>query len=792
MKAAEPRLEDRLLEALVQGVEAEIGEGFFRSLVRTLAETLGVAYAFLSELTQGGTHFRTFALFARGAFVPNVEVPLDGTPCEAVLQGEWCFHPDRLQELFPRDTVLVDWRARSYGGVPMLDSKGRVVGHLAFVHDEPLADGAQALAVMRIFAKRAVAEIERLRVEQAFRESEERLASLVENATDGILSYDASGRIVVCNASAARILRSSEREVVGSSIWRFSTEEGRLATEAVIAQLERDPRARVYAGPEAGLRGTRADGTSYAFEATLSRGEARGQAFYTVIFRDLDERGVQERELAELRGRHERLREALRGSQALTASILESASDAILSFDEAGSIVFLNPSAARVLRVAAEATVGTSMWEFSTESGRPVVEAVLGELAKNPKARIFISEHDGVHVRRADGSTFPAESSVFRADLGGKTYYTTIFRDLDERSEEVKELARLRSQSEYLREELRQVHNFEEIVGRSPALAKLLGDVELVAGTETSVLIQGETGTGKELIARAIHARSRRAGHPLVKLNCAAIPAGLVESELFGHEKGAFTGATDRRVGRFELAAGGTLFLDEIGELPLETQAKLLRVLQEREFERVGSNRTQQADVRVIAATNRDLPAMVAAGRFRPDLFYRLSVFPVLLPPLRERPEDIPLLASFFIARQAPQIGRAARRLSERAAERLLAYAWPGNVRELENVIERALILASPEASELEVPEALLLTAPAAALRDPARPAAPARPAPDGDAEPPSLEEVERRHIEATLRAAGWKIEGAEGAARRLGLQPSTLRSRMKKLGIQRDARNGP
>jgi PAS domain S-box-containing protein len=612
-----------------------------------------------------------------------------------------------------------------------------------------------------------------------------RLASIVASATDGIISYDASGRIVLVNESAARTLRATVREIEGSSIWRFATEEGRRATEAVIQQLDRDPEVRFYAGPEAGLRGTRADGTTYAFEATLSRSEAGGEAIYTVIFRDLDERGEQARELAELRGQHARLQEELRDSQALTASILASASDAILSFDAEGTTVFLNPAAARMLRVRVEDALGTPMRRFSTPEGLPVVEAVLAELAKDPKRSLFIGEDQGVRVRRADGSVFLAESSVFRADLGGRTLYTTIFRDVDERRREAEEAARLRSQSEYLREELRQVHNFEEMVGRSPALAKLLGDVELVAATDTSVLIQGETGTGKELVARAIHARSRRASHPLVKLNCAAIPAGLVESELFGHERGAFTGATERRVGRFELAHGGTLFLDEIGELPLDTQGKLLRVLQEREFERVGSSRTLRADVRVIAATNRDLPTLVAAGRFRSDLFYRLNVFPVALPPLRARAEDVSLLASFFIARQAPQIGREARRLSPAAAERLLGYAWPGNVRELENVIERALILAPRDAVELDVPEALLLAAAPAAAQPPAPAARPAAAAAPGA--PPTLEEIERRHILATLRAAGGRVEGERGAAKRLGLQPSTLRSRMRRLGISRE-----
>ena len=611
-------------------------------------------------------------------------------------------------------------------------------------------------------------------------ESEAHVASIVASATDGIISYDASGRIVLCNESAARTLRGRVDEIVGTSIWRFSTAEGRAATEAVIQQLDRNRELRFYAGPEAGLLGTRLDGTTYAFEATLSRSEAGGRPLYTVIFRDLDERREQADELARLRSDREQLRTELRDSQALTASILESASDAIVSFDGEGTIVFLNPSAARMLRTEVPKALGSSMWSFSTEAGRPVVTAVLAGLAKSPRAHAFISEHDGVYVRRADGSVLLAESSVFQGDLAGSTYYTAIFRNVEERREQEREVAQLRRDSEVLREELRQVHNFEEIVGRSPALAKLLAEVELVAGTETSVLIQGESGTGKELVARAIHARSPRAARPLVKLNFAAIPAGLVESELFGHERGAFTGASERRIGRFELAHGGTLFLDEIGELALDMQAKLLRVLQEREFERVGGSHTLTADVRVIAATNRDLPAMLATGRFRSDLFYRLSVFPVAIPPLRERAEDIPLLASFFIARLAPQIGRAATRLSPRTAEQLLAYAWPGNVRELENVIERALILAPAEARELEVAEPLLPAAP------PAPPSAPAPPTLAVPASVASLDHVDRDHILASLRATRWRIEGADGAAARLGLKPSTLRSRMQKLGIRR------
>jgi len=308
--------------------------------------------------------------------------------------------------------------------------------------------------------------------------------------------------------------------------------------------------------------------------------------------------------------------------------------------------------------------------------------------------------------------------------------------------------------------------------------------VRLVAETDTSVLILGETGTGKELIARALHSASRRKNRPLIKVNCAALPSGLIESELFGHEKGAFTGASERRVGRFELADGGTIFLDEIGEVPLDVQVKLLRVLQEHEIERVGGNKTIGVDVRVVAATNRDLKGAVAAGKFRQDLFYRLNVFPIDLPPLRERPEDIRLLVHYFVGRYATKIGRRISRVPEKLMERLLAYAWPGNVRELENVIERAVILS--KGPELEVISELPAEIPSPAeVSEPA-----AQPPLEGPAGgiPSSvkLRHVERDHILTTLKRSGWRIEGPTGAAHLLGLNPSTLRSRMKKLGIER------
>jgi formate hydrogenlyase transcriptional activator len=332
---------------------------------------------------------------------------------------------------------------------------------------------------------------------------------------------------------------------------------------------------------------------------------------------------------------------------------------------------------------------------------------------------------------------------------------------------------RLAEEKRYLEDEIRTEHGFADIIGTSPGLKEVLRQVEIVAPADTTALILGETGTGKELVARAIHRLSRRAGRTFVKLNCAAIPTGLLESELFGHEKGAFTGAVARKVGRFELADGGTLFLDEVGDVSTDLQAKLLRVLQEQEFERLGGTKTLKVDVRLIAATNRDLSAMVAEGRFRADLFYRVNVFPIRLPPLRERTGDIPLLVRYFVAEYARKLNRRIASIPEAALSAMTRYRWPGNVRELENFIERCVLLSS--GSELWVPVAELTVAETAAA--------------DGAAQ--TLIEAEREAILGALAAAKGKVGGPTGAAARLGMKRTTLQSKMKKLGIAQNGEGG-
>jgi transcriptional regulator with GAF, ATPase, and Fis domain len=326
---------------------------------------------------------------------------------------------------------------------------------------------------------------------------------------------------------------------------------------------------------------------------------------------------------------------------------------------------------------------------------------------------------------------------------------------------------RLEAEAACLRKEAFRVEGFDEIVGTSAALAKVLHGIEQVAAADSPVLILGETGTGKDLAARAIHERSRRRNRPLVPVNCAALPDALIESELFGYERGAFTGAVARTLGRFEAAHGGSILLDEIGEMPLGAQAKLLRVLEGGTFERLGSSKTVQVDVRVIAATNRDLEKEVREGRFRADLYYRLNVFPVTLPPLRERPEDVPLLVWHFINAKQGGLGRSIKRVPDRLMKAFETYAWPGNVRELENVVERALIVTTGSTLAIDAP---FLEA--------------AREETAGT----SLDDVQRAHIQDVLRQCGWKVAGRGNAAERLGLKRGTLQFRMKKLGIERPA----
>ena len=458
--------------------------------------------------------------------------------------------------------------------------------------------------------------------------------------------------------------------------------------------------------------------------------------------------------------------------------LVNSAMDAIIELNRNLNVTRVNAAAEKVFGCSSPEIVGQLFTRFLSSESRERLARLIIELDLRPEGERYSWIPGGLNAQSASGEAFPAEATVSRFDMGREAFYTLILRNVNARLQAQQKIRSLTVEAEYLREEIKELQS-DEIVGQSEPLARVLRDIQEVAGTDANVLILGETGTGKELIARAIHRKSHRCEKPLIKVNCAAMPATLIESELFGHEQGAFTGATKKREGRFALADGGTIFLDEIGELPVELQVKLLRVLQEGEFEPVGSSRTQKVDVRVIAATNRDLKQATKEGKFREDLYYRLNVFPIELPPLRERGDDISLLASTFANKFAQRMGRLIEPLSEACIGRLRAYGWPGNVRELQNVIERAVITARdgrlnldralPESAKEMIAEAVLSAETPKRVRT-----------------AKELEELERANLMAALEATGWRVAGETGAAQLLGVKPTTLSSRIKALGIER------
>ncbi len=457
---------------------------------------------------------------------------------------------------------------------------------------------------------------------------------------------------------------------------------------------------------------------------------------------------------------------SLRESEERYSRILENAMDAILTIDHNYKIILFNQAAEKMFGLSMEQAIGRHFNDFLTAKSMQIFNNKLGEIQVDDRGQAYIGEQDGCKGQRENGDEFLVEISFSRVTIAGLPLMTVILRDINERYRMEAELAKMQLQKMYLQDQLRVDHLFEEIVGVSPQLKDIFQQVKKVANTDASVLITGETGTGKELVARAIHNLSSRKNQVLIKVNCAGLPEGLVESELFGHEKGAFTGATMKMKGRFELADGGTLFLDEVGELPLQTQSKLLRVLQEKQFERLGGTQTLTVDVRIIAATNRNMEEAVRLGAFRPDLQYRLNTFPIHMPPLRDRKEDIPLLARYLIEKLSKRMGKPIEGVTQAAMNQLINYHWPGNVRELTNILERAMILC--DAGTIR-PEHLALSEPTASF----------------EGTFPTFEEMERLHILEALKQTNGLVGGNRGAAALLNLNRSTLLSKMRKLGIK-------
>lgn len=625
------------LRTILDGTASEIGDRFFTSLVQNLARALKTYGAWVTEYIEEKRRLKAIAFWIDGKWMNGFEYPIEGTPCGTVIDNLNMLHiPDRVLDLYPEDLDLRELGAVSYMGLPLQDVDSKVLGHMGVIDSRPMPADPQKLAVFRIFASRAAAELQRLRANRELKDREQRLARLVDTAMDAILELDSEQRVTQMNPAALKMFRCMEDGVIGQSFSSFLAEESKTKLASLVRQLDARPQGDRYLWIPGGLRAVCADGREFSAEATLSRSETSRHAHYTLVVRNVNERLDAERKI-----------------QSLT------------------------------------------------------------------------------------------------------------------------------SQAEYLNEEIRSLENFGEIVGTSEVLLNVLHDIQQVSATNATVLIHGETGTGKELIARAIHAAGSRRDKPLIKVNCAAIPSSLIESEFFGHEQGAFTGATRKREGRFSLADGGTIFLDEVGEIPIDLQSKLLRVLQEGEFEPVGSSLSHKVNVRVIAATNRDLRAASQEGRFREDLYYRLNVFPLRVPPLRERIADIPLLAEAFVAKQAQKMKRTFAPLTPDSIRRLQSYDWPGNIRELQNIIELAAITSRDGRLNLDraLPESGAASVSFSSPRGEAR-----------ILTATELQDLEKQNLIAALEMAAWRVAGPGGAAQLLGMNSSTMNSRMKALKITRPA----
>jgi PAS domain S-box-containing protein len=574
---------------------------------------------------------------------------------------------------------------------------------------------------------------------------------LFEFSPDAIVVTDSDGRITSVNVQVERTFGYTRQELVGQPVEILVPDRFRT----VHPEHQKAYNAHACIRPMgAGLElfGRRKDGSEFPVDIMLSPVEtAEGRVVLSVI-RDISDR--------------KKAQEAIERSEKLFRALFEFSPDAIIASDAEGLITGVNARVETSFGYKREELIGQSVDILVPERFRRGHPARRKEYGAKATVRPMGAGLE-LYGRRKDGSEFPADIMLGPVETAKGRAVLSVIRDLTEKREAEEALRQSEQERRYLEEELSTESKFEEIIGESIGLKRVLKHVETVAATDVTVLILGETGTGKDVIARAIHYLSPRNERTLVKLNCAAIPSGLLESELFGHEKGAFTGAIDRKIGRLELAHKGTLFLDEIGDLPLELQPKILRALQEKEFERVGGTKTIPVNVRLVAATNRDLAQMVADRTFRSDLYYRLRVFPILLPPLRERREDIPLLVRYFVDRHARKLYKKIQTIDPATMRALTRWDWPGNIRELENFIERAVILTKGPVlraplSELEMPEEASFTQDA------------------------TLESKEREHILRVLRETKGRISGPHGAAARLGLIRTTLNSKLKKLGIQR------
>jgi formate hydrogenlyase transcriptional activator len=722
---------------------------------------------------------------------------------EGVEKPQWISRPDWARAQ----------RIRNFGGQPLL-FRGDVLGVLAVFSRGELTD--EEFAWLRSLADHVALAITKIRVAEVSSKSEESLRHsgdqyrlLVETATDSVISMDGAGRILLANPATTRVFGYSTPELIGQPLTNLMPERLRGRHVAGLERYQKSgQRSLDWKGIE--LVGVRKSGDEFPIEVSFGEVVRDGRRTFTGFIRDISER--------------KRVEDALRESEQRFRLLLELNNLLVSNLDFSQLIREVSTNVRRLLRCdvvglllvdTEKSQVRVGAWDSGDGAQKHGSDAVF-PLRGSPSG-VVLSTRKPMLLSRVDSTKF--EHGIHRVGLAegleswlylplisrGRPVGTVVTGRVREASfnqdesdfmgqiasqvaiavdnalnyqQVVTAGARLASEKSYLEEEIRQEYNFAEIVGNHRSLMDVLANVALVAPTDSSVLIHGETGTGKELIARAIHAKSNRKDRPLVKVNCGSIPQGLVESELFGHVKGAFTGASANRTGRFELANGGTIFLDEVGELPLDTQVKLLRVLQEQEFEPVGSDRTVRVDVRVVSATNRDLPKAIEAGQFRDDLYYRLNVVPMRMPSLRERRSDIPQLVMFFLDRACRKTGRKIGGVSPETMKVLVDHHWPGNIRELQNVMERGVVMCQGAILDLQ-PGLIAMERPrntTAAIES--------HPAAVPPVELGTLEDVERRHILAVLDRTSGQISGPGGAAAILNLHPNTLRGRMQRLGL--------
>jgi len=658
--------EEETIKVILQGTVSDTGQAFFDALAKTMSNALGYSHTWITEMI-GSHKLHTLALFVDDELKENVTYDMRGTPCESVIVSKAVeHHADDVQACYPNDKQLSKLNARSYFGVPMIGSQGDVVGHLALLGKKPSSNVPNGLAVLKIFASRAGAELERIYIERQLKKQQEETQKILDTAMDCIITLETDLSILTVNQS-------------------------------VLNQFE------------------------------VSKVSIEKQNFASYM-------------------------------DTTSAKHLHNALDILLSEQNDEQRIWL-PDSLKLIKQADQ---------------HIIADATVSLIKK---------EHDPIIV--------------------------LSFRNVNDRIQGLKRIESLDQERQYLKAELKRISENNKIIGSSPAMLAVLEEIEQVAQTEASVLICGETGTGKELVANALHQSSKRKDKAFVKVNCGALQASLIESEFFGHEKGAFSGAVNRRIGRFQLADGGTIFLDEVGDIPADLQVKLLRVLQEGEFESVGSSTTQKVNVRVIAATHKDLLQAVQDGEFREDLYYRLNVFPIMVPALRERGDDITTIAKTFKDHFCQQIGRYIDDFSTQQIQQLKSHYWPGNIRELRNVIERAVITSkhgtlnldralpssNVEKNDNSSDQTLLLNTQPKIQQPPISEALVFKD--EGVTNIDSLnttilneaqlKEIEKNNIIRAIALCNGKISGEKGAAKLLGLKPSTLSSRMKTYEIDYD-----